>query len=117
MHDDEQARRIFARAVTDLASRGLLDSTDRWSYLTQMASTMPAMVHEEGLSPLDTVLLMLVYCLEQFPDAVPLDEESLHGHSVHTLLSKAYETLLLEVDRREGIEFHDGAPKGPASGS
>jgi len=111
MHDDEQARRIFARAVTDLAAKGMLDSTDRWSYLTQMAESLSDMVRDEGLAPMDTVLLMLVYCLEQFPDAVPLDEESYHGHCVYTLLSKVYETLLLEQDRREGIEFHDGPPR------
>ncbi len=112
MHDDEQARRIFARAVTDLAAKGMLDSTDRWSFMAQMADNLPVVVREEGLTPLDAVLLTVVHCQEQFPDAVPLDEESYHGHSVYTLLSKVYETLLLELDRREGIEFHDGPSRG-----
>ena len=111
MHDDEQARRIFSQAVTDLAARGLLDSADRWSFLARMADNLPELVRGQGMTPLDAVLMTLVYCQEQFPDAVPLDEESYHGHSVYTLLSKVHETLLMEVDRFEGIEFHDGPPR------
>jgi hypothetical protein len=111
------ARRIFEQAVADVAPAEPGADPDRWEVMRRLgvalgeAAEDPRLLEAAG-GPValahDCIKLLLLH----FPEAVPLDDESLHGFCLHEFLDNLGQVLLRRLDLDTGMDYFH-TPKSP----
>jgi hypothetical protein len=107
--DRQAALRLFEEALSAAREEDGLGE-DRWAMMRAYAEALKEIGVDDELmfragGPVQLVRNCMMLMLEQFPEAPPLDEESVHGYSVHELLKSMSELLLRDLDARSGTRY------------